>query len=306
VGLTSLEIDAIVLVVVLGTVLAALLLYSLRRLRHRRDRLVQELQTPELRHDRAFNRIAMARREADILERSGADVTEARVIIARAQGSFDTRNFDRAYEYAQSAHEALVRVRQSGALRGGNPPGASAAPVAARTTAAVPVPTETPANPPPSIPKNRVESQFELHLLDQELAAARSARAGDGSLETADALRRQAQTAYDRADYTEAFRLGLRARRQLGGKVESLPATGTPGGATSTAERSPPNGGDAAATADAIAGSSRCPACGYPVAADDRFCRGCGKPKETPACPVCDAPRLPDDTFCGKCGARFT
>ncbi len=311
VGLSSLEIDAIVLVVVLGCVLAAILLYSLHRLHRRRDRLVRELQTPEVRHDRAYNRIAMARREADILERSGADVTEAREIIARAQGSFDTRNFERAYEYAQSAHEALVRVRQSGALRSGSPSAPSAAP----TPVATPAPSVRASDPgatplpdaPPKIAKNRAESQFQLHLLDQELVAAKAARPGDGATAAADALRSQAQAAYDRADYTEAFRLGLRARRQLGGKVESLPAGGGAPSPVPAAGGAGPDGGDeAGATADRIAGSSRCPACGYPVTADDRFCRGCGKPQAATACPVCAAPREPDDTFCGKCGARFT
>ncbi|HYB79699.1 MAG TPA: hypothetical protein VEG66_08095 [Thermoplasmata archaeon] len=76
---------------------------------HRSDR-------PELRYDRAFNRIAMARREAELLASSGVDVSSANNLIAAAQGALDTHDLDRAYESAQSAHEALVAARRSGPL----------------------------------------------------------------------------------------------------------------------------------------------------------------------------------------------
>ena len=68
--------------------------------------------SPEIRHDRAFNRIAMARREAELLASSGVDITSAQDLIAQAQGAFDNRDFDRAYVSAQSAHELLVAARR--------------------------------------------------------------------------------------------------------------------------------------------------------------------------------------------------
>jgi Double zinc ribbon len=304
-ALTSTDIDAIVVVVVLGIIVGALFLYSLRRLRLRRDQLKKELQTPELRQDRAFNRIAMARREADILSRQGVDVATARSLIAQAQGAFDTRNFDRAYESAQSAHEALVAARRGGPLPTGNNVTASNP---GPTLAEGPSSAVAPAVPPPTarIPKNRAESQFQLHLLDTELAEAQRTRPTNGGTVAADSLRRQAQESFDREDYTEAFRLSLRARRQLGGKVEALAPS--PGGAV-TAER---NAGEVAApedpgaTAARLAGASRCPDCGYPMSVNDRFCRGCGTPRGSSVCPVCQAPRTPADTFCGSCGARFS
>jgi len=66
---------------------------------------------PQVQHDRAFNRLAMARREAEILATSGVDVNSARSLIDAAQGAFDTGAFERAYESAQSAHELLVAAR---------------------------------------------------------------------------------------------------------------------------------------------------------------------------------------------------
>ena len=68
--------------------------------------------TPTIRQDRAFNRIAMARREAELLTSSGVDVASAQDLIAQAQGAFDHQDFDRAYVSAQSAHELLVAARR--------------------------------------------------------------------------------------------------------------------------------------------------------------------------------------------------
>jgi predicted nucleic acid-binding Zn ribbon protein len=51
-----------------------------------------------------------------------------------------------------------------------------------------------------------------------------------------------------------------------------------------------------------------CPVCGQALAADDRFCVGCGRAVEppeapTPACPACGAALKPQARFCVGCGA---
>jgi hypothetical protein len=307
-GLSQAELIAVVAVVVLGIILAALFLFISRRLRQRQTQLRKELASPERQQDRAFNRIAMARRELFIIERTGAEVDRARTLVAEAQGAYDTAHYDRAYESAQSAHEALVAARQGRPLTGGSSasspplPHGSGAPRAAGNGPldVFAAPAGAPA--PAPIAKNRAESQFQLHLLDDELAQAKAVRPGDGSVATADALGHQAHGAFDAGNFTEAFRLGLRARRQLGGRVESLAATpgapvGGPGGEGAD--------DDADSAAERAASANRCPDCGYPLVADDRFCRGCGRPQTTSVCPVCQAPRSASDTFCGKCGAAF-
>jgi len=119
---TTLEIELIVFIVVLAAILAGVFLYLQRRLRQRRSALLSDLNDrPVLNQDRAFNRIAMARREAGILVGQGFDVHRAQELIAEAQGAFDTRQYDRAYQVAQSAHEALVNARQQGARTTGAP-----------------------------------------------------------------------------------------------------------------------------------------------------------------------------------------
>jgi len=308
-SLTGIEIVIIAVIVVLACALAAVGLYILRSMRRRRDKLLGELKSsPELIQDRAFNRIAMARREAEIVGRSGVDITRPRELIAEAQGAFDTRNYDRAYQSAQSAHEALVHARSASTplpsapehapLPG--PPGGPAVPASA--SGAPSSASSTPASP---IPKNRVESQFQLHVLEQELGEARAAHAPASRIQAADGLRQQAASAFSLGDYTEAFRLALRGRRQLGATLETLPPStkpSGPGGEAATASKGPI---DAGAAADRVASANRCPDCGYPMLADDAFCRGCGRQNAELKCPHCGASREPMDTFCGRCGERY-
>lgn len=307
-ALNSEELYLIVIVVVLAVVVLGVLLYLRRRLQQRREKLLGELQDrPQLTQDRAFNRIAMARRESEILARQGADITNPRDLIAQAQGAFDTRNYDRAYQLAQQAHEALVHARMDStrlpsSAATGSPPSGSAShpipnPVPVATSAGSPSPP-----PAPSIPKNRAESQFQLRLLDQELETAQHDRPGSAATGEAVRLRSDAGGAFDHGDYTEAFRLALKGRRTIGATVESLPLTG-PTGMTNGPVGDRP-GVDVAESAEQVADAERCPSCGYPALPGDSFCRGCGKPRDT-VCAKCGAPRQPTDTFCGRCGAPF-
>jgi hypothetical protein len=296
----------IVVSVVLVVVVLAIFLVVLRRLRARRDAILLELGSkPALVRDRAFNRLAMARREEGIVARTGTDTARAKELIAQSQGAFDTHQFARSYELAQSAHESLVTAHGRVALPStpeGSAPGESGNP----SPGGLP-PLAGWSAPPaaPALPRNRAESQFQLHVLEQEIATARAERPRQGGTLEAVKLQAEAQAAFDHGDFTDAFRLGLRARRALGGKVESLappPRAPAPSG--------PSNGGsgrlDPTAAAERVAAADRCPSCGYPTLPDDTFCRGCGTPRASATCPACGAARTPSDTFCGRCGAAFT
>jgi Double zinc ribbon len=304
--LSSTAIILVVVIVVLAVVVVGLLFFVIRRLRQRRDKLLGELRDrPELVQDRAFNRIAMARREAEILARQGTDVARARDLIAQAQGLFDTRNYDRAYQTAQQAHETLVHARKAAPLARESNPGVPAGPASPPPMAATVPSRPPPSAPAPGIPKNRAESQFQLRLLDQDLAGAPTNRSKSASRVEATRLRADAGAAFDRGDFTEAFRLALKGRRALGSPVEALPVTPRSGGPAPSAAPSSAVS-DAALTAEQVAGADRCPECGYPALAGDTFCRGCGVPRTAATCAACGAPRKPADTFCGRCGARFS
>jgi len=315
-AITPLELTTLVIVVVVSIIVIALLLYTLRRLKERRAQLLGELRDrPEFVQDRAFNRIAMARREADVLARQGSDVSGPREQIAQAQAAFDSMNYDRAYELAQQAHEKLVNARSDGralpaAARPAATPVASPSPAPRPSTAAVvasaaslsgiPAMAAVPSN----LPKNRVESQFQLRLLDQDLDTARSKSPSNPALPLTQQIRADAGTAFDRGDYTEAFRLALRGRRTIGGSVESLPPATVASASAAAGEAERP-GMDAGRSAEIAAGAERCAQCGYPALPGDSFCRGCGEPRASVSCPQCGAARQPADTFCGRCGSSF-
>jgi hypothetical protein len=307
-GLTTDEITAVTVVVVLAVVILGVLLYMLRRLRQRRDKLLGELHDrPQLVQDRAFNRLAMARREAEILSGQGIDVARPRELIAQAQAAFDLRDSDRAYQLAQQAHEGLVSARRDARLPSAPAPSAvptGIVPPSAGNTPATQANLEPMTPPRTAISKNRAESQFQLRLLDRELTEARRNRPGSAATQEAAHIRAEAGVAFDRGDFTDAFRLALRGRRTLGALVEGLPivraneggANGPPGS---------PVGTDASRTAEQVAGAERCVECGYPALPGDAFCRGCGSPRTPGTCPSCGLPRTPTDIFCARCGARF-
>lgn len=301
-GLTSEEILAIVVIVVVSIAMAGIGLLLLRRLHQRRDQIRGELShRPEAVADRAFNRLAMARREADVLGQQGVPSPRARELIGESQAAFDARQFDRAYGLAQSAHETLVaaRLRPAPAARSVDPPPPARA-------VEPPGPIDSPPAPPPGpkIPAHRAEAQFQLRLLNEDLARTRTGRTKDATAR-AQAFRDQAQQAFDRGDFAESFRLGLKGRRAAGGSVETLAPP--VGGGAAAPDRNEPEipDNDPARSADALASADRCPHCGHPTRADDAFCRGCGTPRTRAACEKCGAPRLPTDVFCARCGASF-
>lgn len=298
----SLYIEVVVFVIVLVTVIFVTITL-LRNYRHRRLATMRaDASDPATANDRAYNRLALARREADLYEAQGGDVERARQLIDLSSHSLATREYDRAYDLAQAAHETLVIARK-GPLK-------SRPPQRALTSEAVPA-TSPPPSPasassaaptPPSVPKNRAEAQFQLRLFEEDIVAAKKRSPAGATNEEAREAYVQAHAAFVRGDYAEAFRLALKGRRKVGGRVESLgpPAPGT---ATAPSEVSAP---DPIATAEEVAGHDRCPSCGEPVVAGDAFCRGCGAAKTPLACPTCGGPRTPKDAFCGKCGTRYS
>jgi hypothetical protein len=298
--------------VILVVVFVAVLLLAIQRLRRRKAQLLSDLKnSPRLNSDRAFNRLAMARREADILGAQGTDVARARELIAQSQSSFDMGQNERSYELAQSAHEALVTARQGRPLASSAPVSQPMTPRSGTRTPAMeptgPAPgstvssTEAPVPVATGLPRNRVESQFEMRLLDSDLGSAKARHPNEPATLAAIDFQAKAQTAFAAGQYTEAFRFALKGRRGLGGNVEAVaPGPGPrPSGVGPVAL-------DPGGAADRAASGARCPNCGYPTTPDDVFCRGCGAPRAPATCPRCGTPRTPADTFCGRCGERFS
>ncbi len=305
---------------VAGFLFAVLLLgyYAISRLRARRKKLSLELESSrELVEDRAFNQLRLARTEADLLDRQGVDVSRPRQLLGEAEAARGRRDFDSSLAMARSAHEALIRLHREGVSPpatgrpGPEPTGAmreepfpSPRMVEPTTVPAFPddqglsarEPTlggpaagaAPPAEEPPRapLPKNKAESKFQLSLLGEELARASKERRGDATVEETAELQAKASDAFGRAEYTEALRLALRARRRLGAQLETLPAPPSPAAPVGAAPEEP----------------LKCRSCGEPLRGNDRFCRYCGTLRGPARCEACGTPLEPADRFCAACG----
>jgi hypothetical protein len=308
---TSTLLDQLLLVAVLLLGAGFAFYYILRRRLHARLASLREAvgESPAYADDRAHNLLALARSEAATLKRGGADVHVAEGAIADAERALRRGEYDDAHHSARRAHELLLAQRASGSplllvpapsrSMPNSPPGSDPA---SRPNSPTPAPGAAVSGDgsaaPPRLAKNRAESRFQISLLQEEIE--RSSKEVGGASGVADARTgsADAQAAYDRADYTEALRLALRARRALGTHIESLPAPLT---------RIPPSPTPSpSASASTPSGTEPCATCGRPLKSTDRFCRSCGTAKAPTACASCGTALEVGDRFCAGCGASVT
>lgn len=297
------DVPLVVALVLLAVILGVVGYYVIMRLRRRRQALSIELENSrELVEDRAFNQIQLTTAAANNLGARGVDVTKIRGLIDEAERASQRGDHDTALALARSAQESLARVQQSGATR---------LPVAPRTPPSVgapafstmvalppqgtnaddPLPEETTSPPAPRLPRNKVESHFQITLLTEEIGRTGGAPTAGTAASEASALRDQAQAASDRGDFTEALRLAVKGRRRIGGRLETLPATAATAAADHAEERD-----------DVLV----CGGCGEKLRPSDRFCRYCGTLRGPARCPSCGAPADEDGKFCAKCGASLS
>lgn len=316
----------LVLVGVLFLIVLLVGYYALTRLKARRKRLALELDNArDLVEDRAHNQIRLARAEAEVLTHRGTDVTRPAALLDDAESAQKRQDFDHALALARSAHEALVRLqRQAPPAESAFVSGRSSAPgpgtvrpasVGAGPGLMSPTPGGSVGEPPESpyeaggeeetrvqLPKNKAESHFQLNLLHDELAKATAERGPDASVTESTALQEKAQVAFDRGDFTEALRLGLKARRRLGARLETLGPSPAMGGPVSSGDA--PEGGPS--RIDGASEILTCGSCGEPLRPSDRFCRSCGTLRGPARCPACGAAIDAGDRFCAACGHVLT
>src|SRR2546422_494018 len=115
-------------------------------------------------------------------------------------------------------------------------------------------------------------------------AAVEQSRVNGRDVSQATELLEAAKTRFDAKDYAAALSIAQQSKRAAAGEhvdvsipVVAPPATSTPGGRP-------------------------CPSCGASLAADDMFCRKCGKRVAASACGSCSASLRSEDAFCPKCG----
>ena len=295
--LTDIEIAA-TLLVAMGIAFLYLIHWT-----RRRSRALSEEPLPsraEL-QDRAFNQITIAKAAADRLGRDGVDVSGPRQLIESAEAARRRGDPDTALGLAKSAQATLIRLKDGGIAAA--PTGRVADPLLPDAPAVMPSSwgaTATPASvtspdaAAPRLPPNKAESRFQLTLLREDLGRSPSGGTPSSDVDEARALADQSQSAFDRGDYTESLRLGLKGRRRLGGRLDTL----APSLATVVEAPGPVSG-----SGDAPSSEEHCGTCGQPLRSNDKFCRGCGASKEAAHCAACGEPLSSNDRFCGVCGA---
>jgi len=307
---TSSLVWGVVALVLIAVIALAFGYYIIQRMRHRRATLALEVDTArEMVEDRSFNQLKLARAEADVLARQGINVSRPSSLLDDAEAARSRGDYDTALALARSAHETLLKLKDAVPLTGGLPPAATRPPSAsapvsgpaappALSSPAVPLgamgdaandPGSSPTPPPSKLPKNKAEAQFQLHLLQDELAKESDTKGPNSAVVDSTKLREQAQAAFDRADFTEALRFALKARRRLGSKLETLP----PSPGTLAAGPSPVPDPDELL---------KCGSCGETLRPSDRFCRYCGTLRGPERCPACGAASEAGDQFCSACG----
>ncbi|HEV2231495.1 MAG TPA: zinc ribbon domain-containing protein [Thermoplasmata archaeon] len=301
-AISGLAVELLLVVAVLTVGLLLFMVYFIRRAKERGRTLSGEIALARGQtEDRAHNQIRLARAEATILKRDGADVAGPERLLGEADAAIARQDFHHALQLSKTAHDALVAMRQRSS--GSAVPAAERLPgsfgprglvdLTALPTTDGPASSEGPgAGAPPAMPKNRLESHFQLELLSEELARAASEGRSDPALAESNRLAAEAKASEGRGDFTEALRIALKARRTLGGSIESLPLTRSvapaPPSRTPSAGAAPP---------------ARCARCGEALRASDAFCRACGAPRAAGSCPRCSAPLEPADRFCATCGS---
>jgi hypothetical protein len=314
----ALTVDLLIVVAILIAVFLFFNFFILRRARLRRLQLSGEVaDAREIVEDRAHNQIRIALQEASILERDGVDVTRPRRLLDDAGAAYRRQDFHHSLQLGRTAHDVLVTLRQQSRAATGPPLTPSPTPrpeslAALALGAPEPFGNGTTTNgseadaeiapeaPRPAIPKNRMEAHFQLSLLRDELEVAQRDRPAASGVVEASRLATEAHSAEGREEYTDALRIALKARRALGGKIETLPpprvAAPTSLAATSGGTQSPRGG----PIPDAV---ETCPKCGRATRREDAFCRACGAPRAPMKCPRCGQPLEANDQFCGRCGS---
>ena len=264
-------------------VLAAIAWFEMRYIKRRRgdpDEAVEQ--------DHIYNSLATYRAVSSSLGAQGRDTTEADILLFQAEGAYKRGQFTDCKDLTDRAKIALRNAPQKEKLAPASPPKGPAeeivpveapidpTPVARETVK----PAEVPSLKTRKMPCNYLESKFVIDSTKSMLDGA-----PEDQRETARCMLDDAQACFEEADYTDALRHAVKAKKLLEGCEDQAPAG---------PEREEPDAKDAIA----------CAGCGAVMSPDDAFCFACGAPALR-SCPNCSADLVRGDAFCRKCGTRL-
>jgi tetratricopeptide (TPR) repeat protein len=290
--------EKIILLAVLAVLMVFVLYFEFRIMRGK----AKSVRKMAIRKDEAYNAILTCRSVMNVLERQGADVSEARSLVNKAKSHMERGEHEMALDLCDKARDELTRAKGGAQKASAQAPSRedrygleSLAEDIVSSGGAEPVKDsyagsklEVQGGP------NYLVAKFELNTAREDIS--RATRAGRPT-EAASEYLRKAQAEFDGGNYAKSLSLSVKAKKAASpeGAVEAIPLR-------SHQSRERPS--------EAVDGEAEdvvdvCSSCGSEIDAEDAFCGSCGaKRREERACPSCGHAASDADKFCRKCGAK--
>src|SRR2546427_10812253 len=257
--------DVTVAVVLLLVALGIATYLETRYLRKKmKNRPVRTAKRDDEMRDNAHNPISTTKAIMSSLDRQGIRSPEADAWLQEAQTANARHNYRVAMDLTSKAKERLLALKAAQASKG------DLAKLDRLSVGASSDEMTTKEMLQKEIPPNMIQSKFSIEVAG---AAVEQSRVNGRDVSQATELLEAAKTRFDAKDYAAALSIAQQSKRAAAGEhvdvsipVVAPPATSTPGGRP-------------------------CPSCGASLAADDLFCRKCGK-------------RVAASAF-GSCGGGF-
>ncbi len=261
--------------------LCAVAWFELRYIKNRRG----ERAEASMEQDHAYNALATIKAVAGSLRSQGRDTTEADILLFQAEGAYKRRQYLDCKELSDRAKTVLRNAPQ----RELEPPRPAMVDVGKEATgkeqeSEASAPAEVPSMEVRKLPHNYLESKFVMESVRCLLENAPSPRR-----ESAQCCLNDAEGCFEEAEYTDALRHSLKAKKMLEAAEDAVPLK---------EESASPSKEDVSLPV------SECPGCGAAMSRGDAFCFSCGMAKR-PSCPGCSADIIEGDAFCRKCGNRL-
>jgi len=297
--------EKLLLIVVLVVVMAFVLYYEIRVMRGR----TKEVRISRQRKDEAHNAVLTTRSVMDVIEREGADVSSARVILNRARDAMARGDFGRATDHCESARAELMKcrrprqrqVRRSAAaeddvdgleMLAEKIVGSDARPSHSDTDKGTTLAVDE--------SSGYLSARFELTAAKDEIGKTTLPREDFMKVKS---LLKRAESEFESANYPKALSLAVKIRKELGGTgaIDTIPLKVT--------SKTPLAGEcveDVASISEEQAAKLKCSSCSSMVLPDDVFCGHCGAPAAGErTCPKCGTRSDGKDRFCRKCGTEI-
>jgi tetratricopeptide (TPR) repeat protein len=290
--------EKIILLAVLAVLMIFVLYFEFRIMRGK----AKAVRKMSIRKDEAYNAILTCRSVMNVLERQGADVSEARSLVGKAKTHMERGEHEIAIDLCEKARDELTKAK-GGAAKARAPAAPREDRYGLESLAEEIVSSGEPAPSKDTYSGSKLEVQggpsylvakFELNTAREDIS--RATRAGRPT-EAASDLLRKAQAEFDAGNYSKALSMSVKAK-----KAASPEGAGE---AIQLRSRRPHERPSEAIDGEADDVVDVCSSCGSEIDSEDSFCGSCGaRRKEERVCGSCGRVASDRDKFCRKCGSK--